>query len=137
MELRHFVAYKDSVFRYNVHFGPPGVDLPTFEHILSQWDEKRKKFLFTNRNAREDIACSFNLEWVMEHTWFPNEEDLVDHNRDRKNMIWSRYFNNPEDEGDSSISIPKGGPTRRNVEQLFLKLVLSADRRDVKDFVLL
>ncbi|ONK63260.1 uncharacterized protein A4U43_C07F13120 [Asparagus officinalis] len=33
---RYFAAYEDSVFRDYVQFGPPGVDLPTFEHILSQ-----------------------------------------------------------------------------------------------------
>ncbi|ONK56524.1 uncharacterized protein A4U43_C10F9690 [Asparagus officinalis] len=137
MEPRHFAAYEDSVFRHYVHFSTPGVDLPTFEYILSQWDEKRKKFVFTNRNAGEEIACSFNFECVMEHTWFCNEGLLVDHNWDRKNRIWSRLFNKPEAEGASSIAPPKEGPTRRNVEQLFLKLVHSADRRDVKDFVLL
>ncbi|ONK75995.1 uncharacterized protein A4U43_C03F22740 [Asparagus officinalis] len=89
MEPRHFAAYEDSVFRHYVHFGPSGVDLPTFEHILSQWDEKRKKFVFTDRNGGEEIACSFNLEWVIEHTWFSNEGDLVDHNQDKKNRIWS------------------------------------------------
>ncbi|ONK69619.1 uncharacterized protein A4U43_C05F24900 [Asparagus officinalis] len=39
--------------------------------------------------------------------------------------------------GFQQYSSPKGGPTRRNVEQLLLKLVLSDDRGDVKDFVLL
>ncbi|ONK72423.1 uncharacterized protein A4U43_C04F19280 [Asparagus officinalis] len=67
MELRYFAAYEDSVFRHYVYFGPPGVDLPTFEHILSQWDKKRKKFVFTDRNDGEEIACSCNLEWVMPH----------------------------------------------------------------------
>ncbi|XP_020275874.1 uncharacterized protein LOC109850304 [Asparagus officinalis] len=134
---RHFAAYEDSVFRHYVQFGPPGVDLPTFEHILSQWDKKSKKFVFTDRNDGEEIPCSFNLEWVMEHTWFSNEGLHVDHNRDRKNRIWSRFFDKPETGGSSSIAPPKGGPTRRNVEDLLLKLVLSSDRRDVKDFVLL
>ncbi|ONK64067.1 uncharacterized protein A4U43_C07F21750 [Asparagus officinalis] len=60
---RHFAAYEDSVFRHYVQFGPPGVDLPTFEHILSQWDKKSKKIVLTDRNDREEIACSFNLEW--------------------------------------------------------------------------
>ncbi|ONK81225.1 uncharacterized protein A4U43_C01F26730 [Asparagus officinalis] len=64
MEPRHFAAYEDRLFRHYVHFGPHGVDLPTFEHIMSQWDEKRKKFIFTDRNAGEEIACSFNLEWL-------------------------------------------------------------------------
>ncbi|XP_020271641.1 uncharacterized protein LOC109846806 [Asparagus officinalis] len=73
----------------------------------------------------------------MEHTWFSNEGLHVDHNRDRKNRIWSRFFDKPEAGGSSSIAPPKGGPTRRNVEDLLLKLVLSSDRRDVKDFVLL
>ncbi|ONK58199.1 uncharacterized protein A4U43_C09F9440 [Asparagus officinalis] len=78
MEPRHFAAYEDSVFRYYVHFSPPGVDLPTFKHILSQWDKKRKKFVFTDRNDGEEIACSFNLEWVMpqdidEDAEHPNE----------------------------------------------------------------
>ncbi|ONK62310.1 uncharacterized protein A4U43_C07F2580 [Asparagus officinalis] len=59
---RHFTVYEDSVFRHYVQFGPPGVDLPTFEHILSQWDKKSKKFVFTDRNDGEEIACSFNLE---------------------------------------------------------------------------
>ncbi|ONK81476.1 uncharacterized protein A4U43_C01F29540 [Asparagus officinalis] len=63
MGQRHFAAYEDSVFRYYIQFGPPGVDLSTFEHILSQWDKKNKKFVFTNRNDGEEIACSFNLEW--------------------------------------------------------------------------
>ncbi|ONK64803.1 uncharacterized protein A4U43_C07F30110 [Asparagus officinalis] len=45
MEPRHFAAYENSVFRHYVHFGPPGVDLLTFEHILSQWDKRRKKFV--------------------------------------------------------------------------------------------
>ncbi|ONK67841.1 uncharacterized protein A4U43_C05F4340 [Asparagus officinalis] len=127
MEPRHFAAYEDSVFRHYVHFGPPGVDLSTFEHILSQWDKKRKKFVFTDRNDGEEIACSFDLEWVMEHTWFSNEGLHVDHNRDRKNRIWSRFFNKPEAEGANSIAPPKGGPTRRNVEQLLLKLVMPRD----------
>ncbi|ONK61896.1 uncharacterized protein A4U43_C08F34690 [Asparagus officinalis] len=82
---RYFAAYEDSVFRHYVQFGPPGVDLPTFEHILSQWDKKSKQFVFTDRNDGEEIACSFNLEWVMEHTWFSNEGLHVDHNRDREN----------------------------------------------------
>ncbi|ONK71196.1 uncharacterized protein A4U43_C04F5870 [Asparagus officinalis] len=119
---RHFAAYEDSVFRHYVQFGPPGVDLPTFEHILSQWDKKSKKFVFTDRNDGEEIPCSFNLEWVMEHTWFSNEGLHVDHNRDRKNRIWSRFFDKPETGGSSSIAPPKGGPTRRNVEDLLLKL---------------
>ncbi|ONK78396.1 uncharacterized protein A4U43_C02F18340 [Asparagus officinalis] len=89
------------------------------------------------RNDGEEIACSFNLEWVIEHTWFSNEGLHVDHNRDRKNRIWSRFFDKPEAGGSSSIAPPKGGLTRHNVEDLFLKLVLSSDRRDVKDFVLL
>ncbi|ONK66137.1 uncharacterized protein A4U43_C06F4520 [Asparagus officinalis] len=63
MGSRHFTAYEDSVFRHYVQFGPPGVDLPTFNHILSQWDKKSKKFVFTGRNDGEEIACSFNLEW--------------------------------------------------------------------------
>ncbi|ONK64612.1 uncharacterized protein A4U43_C07F27950 [Asparagus officinalis] len=63
MEQRHFAAYEDSVFRQYVHFGIPGVDLPTFEHILSQWDKKKKKFIFTDRNVGDEIACLFNLEW--------------------------------------------------------------------------
>ncbi|ONK65684.1 uncharacterized protein A4U43_C07F39630 [Asparagus officinalis] len=128
---RHFAAYEDSVFRHYVQFGPPGVDLPTFEHILSQWDKKSKKFVFTDRNDGEEIACSFNLEWVMEHTWFSNEGLHVDHNRDRKNRIWSRFFDKPEARGSSSIAPPKGGPTRRNVEDLLLKLgpaAVDADR---------
>ncbi|ONK78667.1 uncharacterized protein A4U43_C02F21190 [Asparagus officinalis] len=120
---RHFAAYEDSVFRHYVQFGPPGVDLPTFEHILSQWDKKSKKFVFTDRNDGEEIPCSFNLEWVMEHTWFSNEGLHVDHNRDRKNRIWSRFFDKPEAGGSSSIAPPKGGPTRRNVEDLLLKLL--------------
>ncbi|ONK65110.1 uncharacterized protein A4U43_C07F33780 [Asparagus officinalis] len=120
---RHFAAYEDSVFRHYVQFGPPGVDLPTFEHILSQWDKKSKKFVFTDRNDGEEIPCSFNLEWVMEHTWFSNEGLHVDHNRDRKNRIWSRFFDKPETGGSSSIAPPKGGPTRRNVEDLLLKLL--------------
>ncbi|ONK62993.1 uncharacterized protein A4U43_C07F10280 [Asparagus officinalis] len=61
---RYFAAYEDSVFRHYVQFGPPGVDLSTFEHILSQWDKKSKKFVFTDRNDGEEIACSFNLEWL-------------------------------------------------------------------------
>ncbi|ONK70185.1 uncharacterized protein A4U43_C05F31140 [Asparagus officinalis] len=61
---RHFAAYEDSVFRHYVQFGPPGIDLPTFEHILSQWDKKSKKFVFTDRNDGEEIPCSFNLEWL-------------------------------------------------------------------------
>ncbi|ONK55642.1 uncharacterized protein A4U43_UnF600 [Asparagus officinalis] len=69
----------------------------------------------------------------MEHTWFSNEGLHVDHNRDRKNRIWSKFFDKPEADGSKYSS----GPTRRNVEQLLLKLVQSADRRDVKDFVLL
>ncbi|ONK64323.1 uncharacterized protein A4U43_C07F24490 [Asparagus officinalis] len=122
MEPRHFAAYEDSVFRHYIHFGPHGVDLPTFEHILSQWDKKRKKFIFTDRNDGEEIACSFNHEWIMEHTWFSNEGLLVDHNRDRKNRIWSRFFNKLEIEGARSIAPPNGSPTRRNMEQLLLKL---------------
>ncbi|ONK64586.1 uncharacterized protein A4U43_C07F27640 [Asparagus officinalis] len=51
MEPWHFTTYADSVFRHYVYIGLPGVDLPTFDHILSQWDEKRKKFVFTDRNA--------------------------------------------------------------------------------------
>ncbi|ONK70660.1 uncharacterized protein A4U43_C04F190 [Asparagus officinalis] len=74
-------------------------------------------------NDGEEIACSFNLEWVMEHTWFSNGGLYVDHNRDRKNRIWSRFFDKPEAEGSSSIAPPKGGPTRRNVEDLLLKLL--------------
>ncbi|ONK62176.1 uncharacterized protein A4U43_C07F1170 [Asparagus officinalis] len=70
----------------------------------------------------------------MSHTWFSNEGDLVDHNRDKKNKIWSRFFNKPE--GDSSTT-PPPAPTRRNVEDLLMKLVQSIDRRDVKDFILL
>ncbi|ONK71798.1 uncharacterized protein A4U43_C04F12490 [Asparagus officinalis] len=62
MEPRYFAAYEDSVFRHYVQFGLPGVDLPTFEHILSQWDKKSKKCVFTDRNDGEEIACSFNLE---------------------------------------------------------------------------
>ncbi|ONK62450.1 uncharacterized protein A4U43_C07F3980 [Asparagus officinalis] len=71
---RHFAAYEDSVFRHYVQFGPPGVDLPTFEHILSQWDKKSKKFVFTDRNDGEEIPCSFNLEWdIDEDAEQPNE----------------------------------------------------------------
>ncbi|ONK68863.1 uncharacterized protein A4U43_C05F16830 [Asparagus officinalis] len=82
------------------------------------------KFVFTDRNDGEETACSFNLEWVlMKHTWFSNEGLLVDHNRNRKNRIWSRFFNKPEAESASNIAPPKGGPTRRNVEQLLLKLL--------------
>ncbi|ONK58501.1 uncharacterized protein A4U43_C09F13700 [Asparagus officinalis] len=127
MEPRHFAAYEDSVFRHYVHFGPLGVDLPTFERILSLWDKKRKKFVFTDRNDGEEIACLFDLEWVIEHTLFFNEGLLVDHNRDRKNRIWSRFFNKLEAKGASSIAPPKGGPTRRNVEQLLLKLDIDED----------
>ncbi|ONK66992.1 uncharacterized protein A4U43_C06F14340 [Asparagus officinalis] len=122
MEPRHFVAYEYSIFRHYVHFGPHGVDLSTFEHILSQWDKKSKKFVFTDRNDGEKIVCSFNLERVMEHTWFSNEGLHVDHNWDRKNRIWSRSFNKPETEGANTIAPPKGGPTGRNMEQLLLKL---------------
>ncbi|ONK72357.1 uncharacterized protein A4U43_C04F18580 [Asparagus officinalis] len=66
---RHFAAYEDSVFRHCVQFGPPGVDLPTFEHILSQWDKKSKKFVFTDRNDGEEIACSFNLDRRRQGSW--------------------------------------------------------------------
>ncbi|ONK55463.1 uncharacterized protein A4U43_UnF2870 [Asparagus officinalis] len=55
MEPMHFAAYEDNVFRHYVQFGPPSVDLPTFEYILSQWDEKRKKFIFIDRNAGEEM----------------------------------------------------------------------------------
>ncbi|ONK80244.1 uncharacterized protein A4U43_C01F15490 [Asparagus officinalis] len=117
---RHWEAYEDSVFRHYIYFGPLGLDLLTFEHVLKQWDEKKRKFVFTDTKSREEIACSFNLEWVMSHTWFSNEGDLVGSNRDRKNKIWSRFFTNPE--GDSSTA-PPPALTRRNVEDLLMKPV--------------
>ncbi|ONK66395.1 uncharacterized protein A4U43_C06F7400 [Asparagus officinalis] len=81
MRPRHFAAYEDSVFRHYVQFGPPGVDLPTFEHILSQWDKKSKKFVFTDRNYGEEIACSFNLEWDI-------DEDVEHPNKAVEQMEW-------------------------------------------------
>ncbi|ONK56148.1 uncharacterized protein A4U43_C10F4640 [Asparagus officinalis] len=85
MKPRHFAAYRDGVFRYYVHFGPPGVDLPTFEHILRQWDKKRKKFVFTDRNDGEEIACSFNLEWVMPQDI---DEDIEQPNEAVEKIEW-------------------------------------------------
>ncbi|ONK56737.1 uncharacterized protein A4U43_C10F12230 [Asparagus officinalis] len=113
------IVYSDIV-----HFHPPGLDLPTFEYILRQWDKKKMKFIFTNTKVRKETECSFNLKWVMSHTWFSNEGDLVDHNQDKKNRIWSRFFN--KSEGDSSTAPLLGGPTKRNVEQLLLKLCPSS-----------
>ncbi|ONK62776.1 uncharacterized protein A4U43_C07F8020 [Asparagus officinalis] len=71
----------------------------------------------------------------MEHTWFSNEGLHVDHNRDRKNRIWSRFFDKPEAGGSSSIAPPKGGPTRRNVEDLLLKLDIDEDAEQANDAV--
>ncbi|ONK63329.1 uncharacterized protein A4U43_C07F13880 [Asparagus officinalis] len=85
MEPRHFAAYEDSVFRHYVHFGPPGVDLPTFKHILSQWDKKSKKFVFTDRNDGEEIVCSFNLEWVIPQDI---DEDVEQPNEAVEQMKW-------------------------------------------------
>ncbi|ONK55999.1 uncharacterized protein A4U43_C10F3100 [Asparagus officinalis] len=115
MGQRHLEAYEDSVFRLYIHFSHHGLDLPTFEYMLRQWDEKKIKFTFTDTKTGEDIESSFNLDWILYQVsmiWYPISVPstpmylfkYVDSIEQANNTTWETYiFSTPHIVADIEI----------------------------------
>ncbi|XP_020256625.1 uncharacterized protein LOC109833385 [Asparagus officinalis] len=128
MHKRHWNAYDGCTFVHYVLFGPLGVDRPTLELCLRNYNKNLENFQFKDAKTRKKMDCTFDLDWVHNHTGFVTDGEIIHRNRDPNNRIWKMNFANKQAAG-------KNG--RRYVDGLLEMLVDSKSHKDVEDFVLL